>query len=57
MNAFVTYLRERALAAVLAAASAIVALELITPGIFDFVFDLILLGLIALVGVLSRGKK
>jgi uncharacterized membrane protein len=48
------WLRKRVTAAALSAASVIIALQLITPGVFDFIFDLILLGIIAVVGRLAN---
>lgn len=50
------WIRERITSIALSAAAAIIALELITPSIFDFVFDLILLGLIGVVAKLHKRK-
>ena len=47
----------RSEAAALSAAVAIVGLQLITPGIFDFVFDLILVALIGIVLLMGIVKK
>jgi hypothetical protein len=44
------WLKQRITAVALAAASTIIFLEFITPAVFDFIFDLMLLGLIAVVG-------
>jgi hypothetical protein len=44
------WIKKRITGVALAAASTILVLEFITPSILDFIFDLILLGLIAVVG-------
>ncbi|HMF68911.1 MAG TPA: hypothetical protein VK602_15040 [Phyllobacterium sp.] len=48
------WLKERVLAVALAAASTIAFLSLISPWWMDFMFDVIMVGLIAVVGKLVR---
>lgn len=48
------WLKRRVLAAALSAAATITFLSLISPAWLDFMFDLIMVGLIALVGKLAK---
>lgn len=51
------WLKQRVLAAALSAATTITFLSLISPAWLDFMFDLIMVGLIALVGKLARNRN
>ena len=50
------WLKERVLAVALAAASTIAFLSLISPWYLDFMFDVIMVGLIAIVGRLAKQR-
>lgn len=52
----ISWLKERVLAVALAAASTIAFLSLISPWYLDFIFDGIMIGLIAIVGKLARKR-
>jgi len=51
------WVRHRVLSIALSVASFVTLLSLIMPAWLDFVFDLTLIGLIAVVGKLARRKK
>lgn len=50
------WIKQRMLAAALAAATTITFLSLISPAWLDFMFDLIMVGLIGLVGKLAKDR-
>lgn len=50
MDAIASWIRKRITASALSAASALIVLKLILPGIFDFIIDLLVLFLIWTVG-------
>jgi hypothetical protein len=54
MNRALHWLRVRALSAALSVAATISFLSLISPSWLDFLFDLIMVGLILVVGKLAR---
>lgn len=51
------WIRRRVTTAALTAASAVIMLEFVTPAVFDFIFDLVLLGLIGIVGLVNNNVK
>jgi hypothetical protein len=51
------WIRKRATATLLSAATAVVMLQLVVPAIFDFIFDLILIGLVGLAAFINGDKK
>lgn len=53
----IEWLRERLLAAALSAAGTITVLSLISPAWLDFMFDLIMVGLIFVVAKLRKGMQ
>lgn len=52
----IDWLKRRVLAAALSAAATITFLSLISPAWLDFMFDLIMVGLIAIVGKLAKER-
>lgn len=50
------WLKKNIITSAMSAATAILLLEFVVPGIFDFVFDLVLLGIIYMVGKISASK-
>jgi hypothetical protein len=50
MERFKEWVQQRVTSAALSAASALVILQFVLPGLFDFLADLIILGLIWVVG-------
>lgn len=48
------WIKRHLMSSALSAASAIIALQLVVPGVFDFIFDLVLLALIAAVTKLAK---
>lgn len=57
MEAFTRWLKDRITSAALSAATALIVLQFILPGIFDFMADLILLFLIWLVGFVKDSRQ
>lgn len=53
-DGLIRWLRKRVLAAALSAAATITFLSLISPAWLDFMFDLIMVALIAVVGKLAK---
>ena len=53
----VEWLKQRILGAALSAAATITFLSLISPAWLDFMFDLIMVGLIAVVGRLAKERR
>jgi hypothetical protein len=50
----IDWLKQRVLAASLSAAVMLILVQTILPGVFDFIFDLMLLALIWVVGVVTK---
>ena len=57
MERALAWLRKRVLAAALSAAATISVLSFLSPAWLDFVFDLVMIGLIAVVGALSKPDR
>lgn len=54
MAPILEWLRKRILAAAISAAATISVLSIISPAWLDFMFDLVMIGLIAVVGRLNK---
>ena len=51
------WIRNRATATLLSAATAVVMLQLVVPAVFDFLFDLILIGIVGLASFINGKPK
>lgn len=56
MDEFKAWIKARITSAALSAASALIVLQFVLPGIFDFLADLIILGLIWVVGYVKDSQ-
>lgn len=54
MEKFKEYIRLHVLSTALTAASALMLIKTVLPGVFDFVIDIAVLGIIAIVGNLAK---
>jgi hypothetical protein len=53
----IDWLKQRVLAASLSAAVMLILVQTILPSVFDFIFDLMLIALIWVVGVVTKAKR
>lgn len=56
MDEFKAWIKTRITSAALSAATALIVLQFVLPGIFDFLADLIILGLIWVVGYVKDSR-